>query len=154
MDIKNYLLEEKIKIKNVYDLNFLIAKEAIAYNKNIHGIKKYSPKFLFYRNPDKITKRLKINEGFPKFRNIESNLISESAKVLISTRCIHKCYKLNLKFCKTGKRLISRIITGQRPGSTYPVSININYKVLIKIMIYNIYYSWLKEAQMLFIKIL
>ena len=52
-----------------------------------------------------------------------------------------------VKFGKSGKRLIPRIITGKGSGNTYPVSISINYKDLIKNMIYNIDYRLVKEVR-------
>ena len=81
-----------------------------------------------------------------KFGNIKNIPIQDSAKVLISTRYVHKGYTLGVKFLKSGKRLISRIITGKGSGNIYFVSISINYKDLIKNMIYNIDYRLVKEV--------
>ena len=81
-----------------------------------------------------------------KFRNIENNQIQDSAKVLISIRYVRKGYTLCVKFGKSIKRLIPGIITGKGSGNTYPVSISINYKDLIKNMIYNIDYRLVKEV--------
>ena len=81
-----------------------------------------------------------------KFRNIENNPIQDSSKVLISARYVLKGYTLGVKFGKSGKRLIPGIITGKESGNTYPVSISINYKDLIKNMIYNVDYRLVKEV--------
>ena len=50
------------------------------------------------------------------------------------------------------KRLISGIIAGKVSGNTYPVSISINYKDLIKNMIYNIDYRFVKKVSDIFYK--
>ena len=81
-----------------------------------------------------------------KFRNLENNPIKDSSKVLISTRYVCKGYSIGVKFGKSGKRLIPRIIIGKGSGNTYTLSININYKDLIKNMIYNIDYRLVEEV--------
>ena len=53
---------------------------------------------------------------------------------------------MSFKFGKTGKRLIPGIIIGQGSRNTYPVSISINYKDLIKNRLYNIDYRLVKEV--------
>ena len=58
--------------------------------------------------------------------------IQGSTKKLLSTRHFCKGYTIGVKFDKSGKRLIPWIITGKGLGNTYTLSININYKDLIK----------------------
>ena len=90
-----------------------------------------------------IEKKMKDSQ---KFRNVDTNPIKDTSKVLISTRYVRKGYSLGVKFGKTGKRLIPGIITGQGSGNTYPVSISLNYKDLLKNKIYNIDYRLVKEV--------
>ena len=81
-----------------------------------------------------------------KLRRVDLNPIKDTSKVLVSTRYVLKGNNLGVKFGKTGKRLIPGIITGKGSGNTYPVSISINYKDLIKNRIYNIDYRLVKEV--------
>ena len=81
-----------------------------------------------------------------KFRNVNLNPIEDNSKVLVSTRYVLKGNNLGVKFGKTGKRLIPGIISGHGSGNTYPVSISVNYKDLIKNRIYNIDYRLVKEV--------
>ncbi len=146
-DIKNSLLAEKLKNKKGYDLNFSISNAARAHNTNIHSVTKYSPEFLFNHNTEEISKEIeKKMKDSQKFRNVDTNPIKDTSKVLISTRYVRKGYSLGVKFGKTGKRLIPGIITGQGSGNTYPVSISLNYKDLLKNKIYNIDYRLVKEV--------
>ena len=55
---------------------------------------------------------------------------------------------LNLE--KRKKRLFPLNITGRNSGNTYPASIGINYKDLIKNRIYNIDYRLVKEVSEIF----
>ena len=145
--IKISLLAEKLKNKKGYVLNFSIAIAARAHNTNIHSISKHSAEFLILPYTNEITKKIeKKMKDSQKFRNIANNPIPDSAKELISNRYVRKCHTLSLKFGKTGKRLKPRIITGQGLGNTYPISISINYEDLIKNMIYNIDYRFVKEV--------
>ena len=146
-DIKNSLLAEKLKYKKNYDLNFSISNAARAHNTNIHSITKYSPEFLFNHNTEELTEEIeKKMKASQKFRRVDLNPIKDTSKVLVSTRYVLKGNNLGVKFGKTGKRLIPGIITGKGSGNTYPVSISINYKDLIKNRIYNIDYRLVKEV--------
>ena len=146
-DIKNSLLAEKLKYKKNYDLNFSISNAARAHNTNIHSITKYSPEFLFNHNTEELTEEIeKKMKASQKFRRVDLNPIKDTSKVLVSTRYVLKGNNLGVKFVKTGKRIIPGIITVKCSGNTYPVSISINYKDLIKNRIYNIDYRLVKEV--------
>ena len=146
-DIKNSSPAEKLKYKKNYDLNFSISNAARAHNTNIHSIIKYSPEFLFNHNTEELTEEIeKKMKASQKFRRVDLNPIKDTSKVLVSTRYVLKGNNLGVKFGKSGKRLIPGIITGKGSGNTYPVSISINYKDLIKNRIYNIDYRLVKEV--------
>ena len=146
-DIKNSLLAEKLKLKKNYDLNFSISNAARAHNTNIHSVTKYSPEYLFYHNTEELTEEIeKKMKDSQKFRNVNLNPIEDNSKVLVSTRYVLKGNNMGIKFGKTGKRLIPGIISGHGSGNTYPVSISVNYKDLIKNRIYNIDYRLVKEV--------
>ena len=76
----------------------------------------------------------------------EKNPINKNSKVLISSRYVRKGTNLNIKFGKTGKRLIPGIVVGEGSGNTYPISISLNYNDLIKDVVYNIDFRLVKEV--------
>ena len=146
-DIVSSLTAEKLKNNKNYDLNFSISNAVRAHNHNIHSVTKYSPEYLFYNNTEELSKE--IEEKMKKsqmHRAKEKNPINKNSKVLISSRYVRKGTNLNIKFGKTGKRLIPGIVVGEGSGNTYPISISLNYNDLIKDVVYNIDFRLVKEV--------
>ena len=84
--------------------------------------------------------------GIFRIGNFELGIFRIGNLPLISTKYIDQGYMLGVKFGKSGKSLIPGIISGKGSGNTYTLSISINYKDLIKNMIYNIDYRLVKEV--------
>ena len=89
--LKNKDISWNVENKKIYDLYFSISNAARAHNTNIHINTKYFRDSIFNHNTEVLTEEIeKKMKASRKFRNVDLNLIKDTAKVLVSTRYVFK----------------------------------------------------------------
>ena len=107
--LKNKDISWNVENKKIYDLYFSISNAARAHNINIYINTKYFRDSIFNHNIEVLTEEIeKKMKASRKFRNVDLNLIKDTAKVLVSTRYVFKgniYFTLNLEKGEKGSFL-------------------------------------------------